>query len=118
MTELARGPNPQKLDTVFHALSDERRRDMIERLAREPLTVSELAEPTGMRLPAAVKHLAALESGGIVVSKKIGRTRTYRLRPDAFDTIDNWIGQRRAAMNTAFDRLEQAIAEFPEEGSE
>jgi DNA-binding transcriptional ArsR family regulator len=118
MLDLDQSPDSKELSAVFHALSDERRRDMVARLARQPMTVSELAEPAGMRLPSAVKHLAVLESGGIVISKKIGRTRTYQIKPNALNAIAKWIEQRRSAMNAAFDRLEQAIAEFPEEGSE
>lgn len=110
--------DPNELNAVFHALSDERRRDMVARLARQPMTASELAKPAGMRLPSAVKHLAVLESGGIVISKKVGRTRTYQIKPNALNAIADWIRRRRIAMNAAFDRLEQAIADVPEDGSE
>lgn len=114
MPDLAPTHEAPRLDTVFHALSDERRRDMVARLADRPLTVSELAEPAGLRLPAAMKHLAVLESGGLVESNKTGRTRTYRIRPDALDIIAGWVQQRRASLNAAFDRLDEAIADFPE----
>ena len=118
MPDLDHTPEPDRLNTIFHALSDERRRDMVARLARRPMTVSELAGPAGMRLPSAVKHLAVLENGGIVISRKTGRTRTYRVNPNAFDALADWVEQRRSVLNAAFDRLEQAIAEFPEEGDE
>lgn len=118
MPELACAPGPSDLNAVFLALSDERRREMLTRLARQPMTVTELAEPVGMRLPSAVKHLAVLESGGLVVSAKVGRTRTYRIKPNALDAVARWVEERRAAMHAAFDRLDQAIAEFPEEEDE
>jgi DNA-binding transcriptional ArsR family regulator len=118
MPDLAQAPGPSDLSAVFVALSDERRREMLARLARQPMTVTELAGPVGMRLPSAVKHLAVLESGGMVVSRKVGRTRTYQIRPDALEAIACWVEERRAAMHAAFDRLDRAIAEFPEEDNE
>ena len=118
MPDLARGRAPTDLNAVFLALSDERRRDMLARLAGRPMTVTELAAPVGMRLPSAVKHLAVLEAGGMVMSRKVGRTRTYQIRPDALEAVARWVEERRAAMHAAFDRLDQAIAEFPEKGDE
>ena len=103
------------LDRIFTALDDPSRRGMVERLCARPASVKELAKPIGMRLPSAVKHLSVLEDSGIVVSHKVGRVRTYEISPIAFSIINKWIAQRQAAMNAAFDRLEQAIAEFPEE---
>lgn len=91
---------------------------MVERLCARPASVKELAEPVGMRLPSALKHLRVLEDGGIVVSRKAGRVRTYEISPTAFSIINEWLAERRAAINAAFDRLERAIAEFPEENEE
>lgn len=106
------------LDRIFTALADPGRRAMVERLCARPASVKELAEPFGMRLPSALKHLRVLEDGGIVVSNKVGRVRTYEISPTAFSAINAWITQRQAAMSMAFDRLERAIAEFPEENEE
>jgi DNA-binding transcriptional ArsR family regulator len=106
---------PQPLDRILTALADPSRRGMIEQLSNGPATVKQLAGPAKMRLPSAVKHLKVLEDGGIVVSRKVGRTRTYRMQPAAFRAINDWIRQREAAMNAAFDRLVQAIHDMPEE---
>jgi DNA-binding transcriptional ArsR family regulator len=106
--------SPQ-LDRIFLALADPNRRAMVERLSNGPATVKQLAEPARMRLPSAVKHLKVLEDGGIVVSRKEGRTRTYSMQPSAFQPVDDWVHEREAAMNTAFDRLVQAMRDFPEE---
>jgi DNA-binding transcriptional ArsR family regulator len=100
---------------MFAALADPGRRTMVERLCAHPASVKELAKPTGMRLPSALKHLRVLEEGGLVVSRKIGRVRTYEISPAAFSVIDTWIAQRQAVVSAAFDRLEHVIAEFPEE---
>jgi DNA-binding transcriptional ArsR family regulator len=106
---------PQQLDRIFVALADPGRRGMVEQLSNGPATVKQLAEPAKMRLPSAVKHLKVLEEGGIVVSRKAGRTRTYSMQPAAFRAINDWVRQREAAMNAAFDRLVQAMNDVPEE---
>jgi DNA-binding transcriptional ArsR family regulator len=105
---------PRQLDRIFVALADPSRRGMVEQLSNGPATVKELAKPAKMRLPSAVKHLKVLEDGGIVVSRKVGRTRTYSMKPTAFKTINDWVRQREAAMNAAFDRLVQAMHDIPE----
>ncbi len=109
MTETA------SIDRYFQAMADPYRRRFIERLSTGPASVKELAGPADVQLPAVLKHLRVLEDGGIVVSEKVGRVRTYRMRPDAFKAMNNWIEQRQRDMNAAFDRLAVAMAEVPEE---
>ncbi len=105
----------QPLDRLFLALADPGRRGMVEQLSRGPATVKELAGPANMRLPSALKHLKVLEEGGMVASRKVGRTRTYAMQPEALAPIRAWMREREAALNTAFDRLAQAMAAMPEE---
>lgn len=105
----------ESFDRTFQALADPYRRAFIERLAQGPATVKELAAPTDVQLPAVLKHLRVLEEGGIVVSEKVGRVRTFRMQPDAFAAMTRWIDQRQRDMNAAFDRLAVAMAEVPEE---
>ena len=105
-----------RLDRIFLALADPSRRGMVEDLSKGPATVKQLAEPAGMRLPSAVKHLKLLEDVGIVISQKSGRARTYSMRPEAFSAINAWVRERELALNAAFDRLIAAMNEFPEEG--
>src|ERR1700684_1190912 len=83
------------VDLLFHALADPSRRAMVERLSRGPASVSELAKPLAMSLPAVVQHLQVLEESGIVRSTKIGRVRTCRLEPEALRTAEQWISERR-----------------------
>src|SRR5215475_9245501 len=71
------------LDQVFRALGDGSRRAMVERLARGPASVSELARPFDFSMPTVVQHLGVLEAAGIVTSTKVGRVRTYQLATDA-----------------------------------
>lgn len=109
------GMQTQTLDRMFSALADPGRRGMVERLSAGTLTVKQLAEPAGMRLPSAVKHLKVLEDGGLVTSRKVGRERTYRLQVGAMQTIGEWARSREAAWNAAFDRLAAAMEEISKE---
>ena len=102
-------------DRAFQALADPYRRRFIERLARGPASVTELAAPAEVGLPEVLKHLRILEEGGIVISDKVGRVRTYRMRPDGLQLVDRWIAQRQAEMNAAFDRLAELMLDSPEE---
>ncbi len=104
-----------QLDRVFQALADGQRRAMVDRLSRGPASVKELAQPASMALPSALKHLAVLESAGLVLSEKVGRVRTFRIQSAALADIENWVATRKLNLNSAFDRLDAAMAAFPEE---
>jgi DNA-binding transcriptional ArsR family regulator len=93
------------LDLAFQALADPTRRDMVERLSRGPASVSELARPTGLSLPAVMQHLALLESSGLVRTQKAGRVRTCRIEPAALGLAEQWIQQRRLEWAARLDRL-------------
>ena len=90
---------------MFHALSDSSRRAMVERVARGPASVSQLAEPFDMALPTVVQHLRVLEDAGIVTSEKVGRVRTYQLVPDALGRANAWIVAQRRPQEAQLDRL-------------
>ena len=98
--------DPARLDSLFFALADARRRGMLDRLGRGPASVTELAEPLGIALPLAVKQLAVLEQGGLVASQKVGRVRTYTLEPKAFDAMEAWVARRKTQLNAQFDQLD------------
>jgi len=95
----------EELDRVFQALADPSRLAMVERLVRGPASVSQLAEPLPMSLPAVVQHLGVLESAGVVSSEKVGRVRTCRLEPDALRRADTWLSTQRTAWERRLDRL-------------
>lgn len=104
-------PNQQpSLDLMFQALADPARRSMVERLSRGPASVSELAAPLTMSLPAVMQHLAMLEAGGIVTSEKVGRVRTCQIRPEALSLAEQWINQRRTQWERRLDRLGDFLA--------
>src|SRR5690348_17039893 len=100
-----------QLDRMFQALADPTRRSMVERLSRGPASVSELAEPLAMSLPSVLQHLQMLEDSGLVRSEKSGRVRTCHIEPAALRTAEQWIGQRRAALERKLDRLGAFLAE-------
>ena len=105
------------LDGLFQALADPTRRAIIERLSRGPASVSDLARPFDMSLPAVVQHLAVLESAGVVASEKVGRVRTCRIEPAALSSAEQWIHERRTAWEQRLDRLGAYLAANPEEPS-
>jgi DNA-binding transcriptional ArsR family regulator len=98
-------PEPAPLDRVFHALADPARRTMLERLTRGPASVSELAQPLAMSLPAVVQHLAVLEASGLVRSEKVGRVRTCQIEAGSLQRAEKWINDRRIAWERRLDRL-------------
>jgi len=100
---------------MFHALADPTRRAMVERLSRGPASVSELAKPLTMSLPAVVQHLQVLEASGLVRSEKVGRVRTCRIEPKALRTAEEWIAERRMSWEHRLNRLGDYLAEHPEE---
>ena len=93
------------LDRAFHALADPSRRSIVVRLSRGPASVSELAEPLAMSLPAVVQHIDVLQKSGLVRSEKVGRVRTCRLEPAPMRSVDQWIAQHRATWEGRLDRL-------------
>ena len=102
----------QPLDLVFQALADPTRRGMIARLSRGPASVSELAAPFDMSLPAVVQHLQVLESSGLVTSEKVGRVRTCKIEPKAMMSAEDWISSQRASWEARLDRLGEYLKEL------
>jgi DNA-binding transcriptional ArsR family regulator len=103
------------LDLLFQALADPTRRVMVERLSRGPASVSELATPLSMSLPAVVQHLHVLEASGLVSSQKVGRVRTCRIEPAALQSVERWIADRRKTWERRLDRLGAYLDETGDE---
>jgi DNA-binding transcriptional ArsR family regulator len=100
----------QELDRTFSALADPTRRDILERLAAGPASVTELAEPYGISLPGVLKHIRILERADLVATEKRGRTRECRLGPADMDDAYDWIEHQRALWQRRFDRLDSYLA--------
>jgi DNA-binding transcriptional ArsR family regulator len=104
------------LDQTFQALADSTRRAILAELTRGPSSVSKLARPLAMSLPAVMQHLAVLEGSGLVRSLKVGRVRTCRIEPKALSLAEQWINQRRAEWERHFDRLGEYLNTLAKEG--
>lgn len=94
-----------QLDKAFHALADSNRRAMIAQLSHGDASVSDLATPLGISLPAVLQHLSILEDSGIVVTRKIGRKRNCTLDTNALSRAEEWINSRRTFWNQQLDSL-------------
>jgi DNA-binding transcriptional ArsR family regulator len=107
--------SPQ-LDRAFQALSDPVRRGMLSRLSRGPASVSELARPLSISLPAVLQHLKALEGSGLARSEKKGRVRTVHLDPQALSAAESWIAERRTEWEAQLDRFESYLQTLKQNG--
>jgi DNA-binding transcriptional ArsR family regulator len=97
------------LSRLFHALADPTRRAILTRLARGATSVTELAEPTGLKLPTVLRHLAVMEDAGLIATSKDGRVRTCALVPEALTATRSWLDEQRAIWDARLDRLEDTV---------
>jgi DNA-binding transcriptional ArsR family regulator len=103
------------LSLLFHALSDPTRRSILTRLAEGPARVTELANPTGLRLPTVMRHLAVLEEAGLIATAKDGRVRVCALVPEALAPARSWLDDQRAIWEARLDRLEDYVTRLMKE---
>jgi DNA-binding transcriptional ArsR family regulator len=109
---IKRGPTSGPLlDDIFHALADPSRRSIVERLSRGSASVSDLAAPLPISLPAVHQHLQVLEESGLVSSVKVGRVRTCTIEPAALGPAERWIVKRREGWERRLERLDDYLAE-------
>jgi DNA-binding transcriptional ArsR family regulator len=114
----------RSLDATFQALADPTRRALILALSRGQASVSDLARPHRMSLPAVMKHLRVLQKAGLVTQRKFGRTRRCRLAARPLKRAEAWISQYRGFWDSQFDALDRYLAqdkmeiqEWPKNGS-
>ncbi|MGB3644537.1 MAG: metalloregulator ArsR/SmtB family transcription factor [Mesorhizobium sp.] len=103
------------LSLLFHALSDSTRRSILTRLAAGPARVTDLAEPTGLRLPTVMRHLSVLEEAGLIATSKDGRVRTCAIRPEAMEPARSWMDEQRAIWEARLDRLDAFVMDVMKE---
>jgi DNA-binding transcriptional ArsR family regulator len=102
------------LDRLFGALSDPTRRAILERLAAaEALSVSELARPLPMSLPAVMKHLDVLEGAGLIARRKTGRSVACRLTAAPMEDAMGWLARYQRFWSESLDRLAAALEAAP-----
>jgi DNA-binding transcriptional ArsR family regulator len=100
---------PQHISSTFAALGDPTRLAILARLARGDATVSELAEPFDMSMPAITKHLKVLENAGLISRSRDAQTRPCRIEPKGFKPVEDWVEQHRRIWEASFDRLDDYL---------
>lgn len=101
------------LDAVFAALGDPVRRQIVERLARKPLTVGEIASGFPISQPAISRHVRILEESGLLERQVLGRVHRCTLSPAAMNAASAWIEKQRSFWTAALDRLDHLLADTP-----
>ena len=99
------------LDRSFAALADPTRRQVVTALRSGPCDVSTLARPCRISRPAVSKHLRVLLDAGLVEVEKVGRRRLYRLRPEAFRPMLQWLEEASRAWDEALERFRRYAEE-------
>jgi DNA-binding transcriptional ArsR family regulator len=97
------------LDATFAALADGTRRAILARLARGETSVTELAKPFAMSLPAVSKHLKVLERAGLIARSRAAQWRPCRIEPGALKDIDEWLNAYRRFFDESLDRLDDYL---------
>jgi DNA-binding transcriptional ArsR family regulator len=100
---------PDQLSATFAALADPTRRAMLARLASGEATVTELAAPFNLSLPAISKHLKVLQRAGLIEQGRQAQWRPCRLKPEALRDVADWIGQYRRHWEQSFERLDDYL---------
>ena len=98
-----------EMNSVFHALGDATRRQMLRELATGERTVGELAQPFAMSLAAASKHIKVLEGAGLIRREVRGRTHVCRLEPGPLASAHEWLGFYERFWSSRLDVLEQLL---------
>jgi len=106
------------LSLLFHALADPTRRSILTRLAERPARVTDLAGPTGLRLPTVMRHLSVLEEAGLISTSKDGRIRTCAIVPEALEPVRSWLDEHRAIWEARLGRLEAFVMNVMKESDE
>lgn len=104
--------SPDRLSKVFAALADPTRRDILARLSRGTCSVTELAEPHAMSLPAISKHLRVLEQSGLIRRGREAQWRPCRIQAAPLKEAVDWIGQYKRHWEESLDRLDDYLQEL------
>jgi DNA-binding transcriptional ArsR family regulator len=104
--------SPERLDATFSALADPTRRAILARLASGETSVSELAEPFAMSMPAISKHLKVLQRAGLIERGREAQWRPCRLAPAPLKDASEWLERYRRFWEESFDRLEDYLREL------
>lgn len=100
------------LDATFSALADPTRRAILARLARGETSVTDLAKPFAMSMPAVSKHLKVLESAGLITRSREAQWRPCRIEPRALKEVDDWLEHYRRFFEESLDRLDAYLKQL------
>jgi len=103
---------PDHLSTIFGALADPTRRAILARLATGEVSVTELAEPFQMSLPAVSRHLKVLERAGLIARGRTAQWRPCRLAPEALKEASDWLDEYRRFWDESLDNLAEYVKEL------
>ncbi|HYH78931.1 MAG TPA: metalloregulator ArsR/SmtB family transcription factor [Longimicrobium sp.] len=104
--------SPDRLSATFAALADPTRRAILARLSRGEATVTELAGPFAMSMPAVSKHLKVLERAGLIERGREAQWRPCRLQAEPLKEVDDWMDQYRSFWEESFDRLDEYLRQL------
>jgi len=108
---------PDSLSTTFAALADPTRRAILAELALGERSVTELAEPFDISLPAVSKHLKVLERAGLIARGREAQWRPCRIEPRGLKDVDDWLAHYRRFWEQSFDRLDDYLRELQAKGN-
>jgi DNA-binding transcriptional ArsR family regulator len=117
-TQTLTQPNADPLSTTFAALADPTRRAILARLAKGEATVTELAAPFDLSLPAVSKHLKVLQRAGLVEQGRQAQWRPCRLTPEPLRDVNEWINQYRRHWEVSFERLDDYLRRLQDQRDE
>jgi DNA-binding transcriptional ArsR family regulator len=109
MVKYAPGPSLERLNLTFGALADPTRRAILSRLASGEASVTQLAEPFRMTLPAVSKHLRVLQRAGLITQGREAQWRPCRLEAAPLKEIADWVEHYRVYWEQSFDNLEDYL---------
>jgi DNA-binding transcriptional ArsR family regulator len=108
-TARRRAPRKDRLDAVFHALSDRTRRALLARLRTRPAMITELAKPFAMSLPALSRHIRVLESAGLIERTIDGRVHECSLNATPLKSAEAWISHYTPFWEGTLDSLARHV---------
>jgi len=115
MLNVGHGRSGTDFDLLFGALADATRRGIVERLAAGEASVSELAEPFAISLPAISRHLKVLERASLITRSHEGRWRHARLSPESLADAATWLARYERLWEESFDRLDAHLTQMTEQ---
>jgi DNA-binding transcriptional ArsR family regulator len=105
------------LDTTFAALADPTRRAILARLALGETSVTDLAKPFAMSMPAVSRHLKVLEHAGLITRSREAQWRPCRIEPRALKDVDDWLEHYRRFFEESLDRLDAYLKKLQAKGA-